>query len=605
MTVKLQLVPKPSLQMKGVVGFKGDKGDANTLAVGTVTTGAPGTNAAVSITGDAPNQAISFTIPRGDTGAPNSLSIGTVTTGAPGSSADAQITGDAPSQTLNLTIPEGERGMYGGAAAAKYTFSTDTTTTGLSSGQLRFNSVSQIGATQIYLSSTSADGKSFGSVIDTFDDSTSTVKGYIRLTSEASTAQLVYAVTGSVVLGPGRRTLTISNVSYSGVALTNGESLILAFSRTGDKGADGVSDGDKGDVTVSSSGTVWTVKSTAPAIDAKIDKTSISTATNGTSDTKVASESALKAAYDLAAAALPKTSASTTDLTVAPTGGAVFKVGGSGDGAGALHGDDGQTGHGYRIKARPDASLVFPVPSFQPTTANTVLALDLMPKGSPSESSGNGYTWLDVCDADLIANPSAPVKYARVSMRSTGAVFSAGSYNGATAPNLYLEAGATLRWVVGASNGVFGPVVDNAYSLGASGFRPSVLWAATGTISTSDETMKDRLQQPVPGLSFVRDVAASAAMMYRWKVGGNDIGENCQPVPRPGIRIHAGFGAQTFKSIMDQHGVDFGAYVEAEDGTKGLRMEQLIPSLYIALSQLADIVDRQAEEIAELKAHLN
>ena len=54
--------------------------------------------------------------PKGDTGdtgpagPPNALAIGTVTTGAAGSSASATITGDAPSQTLNLTIPTGATG---------------------------------------------------------------------------------------------------------------------------------------------------------------------------------------------------------------------------------------------------------------------------------------------------------------------------------------------------------------------------------------------------------------------------------------------------------------------------------------------------------------
>jgi hypothetical protein len=46
----------------------------------------------------------------GRDGAPNSLAIGTVTTGAAGSAASATITGTAPSQTLNLTIPKGDAG---------------------------------------------------------------------------------------------------------------------------------------------------------------------------------------------------------------------------------------------------------------------------------------------------------------------------------------------------------------------------------------------------------------------------------------------------------------------------------------------------------------
>lgn len=49
----------------------------------------------------------------GDIGPANSLTIGSVTTGAAGSSASAEITGSPPSQTLNLTIPRGNQGIQG------------------------------------------------------------------------------------------------------------------------------------------------------------------------------------------------------------------------------------------------------------------------------------------------------------------------------------------------------------------------------------------------------------------------------------------------------------------------------------------------------------
>lgn len=58
--------------------------------------------------------------PQGNTGPAgpaNSLAIGTVTTGAAGSSASATITGTPPSQTLGLTIPKGDTG----SAGASYT----------------------------------------------------------------------------------------------------------------------------------------------------------------------------------------------------------------------------------------------------------------------------------------------------------------------------------------------------------------------------------------------------------------------------------------------------------------------------------------------------
>ncbi len=50
---------------------------------------------------------------QGPAGPANSLSVGTVTTGAPGSAAAATITGTPPSQVLNLTIPQGSAGPTG------------------------------------------------------------------------------------------------------------------------------------------------------------------------------------------------------------------------------------------------------------------------------------------------------------------------------------------------------------------------------------------------------------------------------------------------------------------------------------------------------------
>lgn len=64
--------------------------------------------ALTAITG--PQGATGATGSVGPAGPANSLSIGTITTGAAGSSASATITGSAPSQTLSLTIPRGDVG---------------------------------------------------------------------------------------------------------------------------------------------------------------------------------------------------------------------------------------------------------------------------------------------------------------------------------------------------------------------------------------------------------------------------------------------------------------------------------------------------------------
>ncbi|QCR53199.1 hypothetical protein C1N80_06135 [Brachybacterium sp. SGAir0954] len=49
----------------------------------------------------------------GPEGPPNTLTVGTVSTSAPGAAAVATITGPAPTQTLSLTLPRGEPGPQG------------------------------------------------------------------------------------------------------------------------------------------------------------------------------------------------------------------------------------------------------------------------------------------------------------------------------------------------------------------------------------------------------------------------------------------------------------------------------------------------------------
>lgn len=52
----------------GATGATGPTGPAPTLAIGTVTTGDPGTSASATITGTAPNYILNLTIPQGPTG---------------------------------------------------------------------------------------------------------------------------------------------------------------------------------------------------------------------------------------------------------------------------------------------------------------------------------------------------------------------------------------------------------------------------------------------------------------------------------------------------------------------------------------------------------
>lgn len=68
-----------------------------------------------------------------------------------------------------------------------------------------------------------------------------------------------------------------------------------------------------------------------------------------------------------------------------------------------------------------------------------------------------------------------------------------------------------------------------------------------------------------------------------------------------GTRTHWGFNAEEVKSAFDGIGMDFGGYVEAEDGVKGLRPDQLIPVLWKAVQDLKSFTERQGQELKELK----
>ena len=129
----------------------GPPGLPNVLSKGTVTTGAPGSDADFTIAGTSPEQTLSLVIPRGDVGPKgdkgdvgskgskgdtgdegpgNTLTIGTVTTGAASSAADANIFGASPNQTLDLTIPRGDTGAASTVPGPPNTLTVGSVTTG-------------------------------------------------------------------------------------------------------------------------------------------------------------------------------------------------------------------------------------------------------------------------------------------------------------------------------------------------------------------------------------------------------------------------------------------------------------------------------------------
>ena len=126
------------------------------------------------------------------------------------------------------------------------------------------------------------------------------------------------------------------------------------------------------------------------------------------------------------------------------------------------------------------------------------------------------------------------------------------------------------------------PATDNAVTLGAAGARWSAIWAATGTIQTSDARQKTDIAPSDLGLDFI---LALQPVKFRWRDGGNEAG-----TARPGRRLHYGLLAQQVREVLG--GRDFAGHVLTDpadaDSEQGLRYDQFIAPLIAAIQALAE-----------------
>ena len=122
----------------------------------------------------------------------------------------------------------------------KYTFSTTTTIADPGVGQLRLNHATPSSASVIIIDDQTADtgNPNVEDWLKGFDDSTSTIKGYVRLVEPGTPANYaVYNITG-LTDSSGYIQLAVAHVDSQGT-FGNGDSIRLSFARTGDKGDTG------------------------------------------------------------------------------------------------------------------------------------------------------------------------------------------------------------------------------------------------------------------------------------------------------------------------------------------------------------------------------
>jgi hypothetical protein len=87
--------------------------------------------------------------------------------------------------------------------------------------------------------------------------------------------------------------------------------------------------------------------------------------------------------------------------------------------------------------------LAFPVPTLRPATANQVVAADIMPNGTPIESS-NGFAWFDICDVDCI-DSEPPISCARVGIKTGQVEIGSVAFNAGVAKSVHLIVAGVAR----------------------------------------------------------------------------------------------------------------------------------------------------------------
>jgi microcystin-dependent protein len=119
-------------------------------------------------------------------------------------------------------------------------YSWNTSTSGdPGAGRLLVNNGTLASATALNISETDAMSSGVGAYLATWDDSTSTVKGYIQFFKVGAPGTFaIFSVSGSLTDNGGYDTFTVSHVASAGT-LSNGDSVSVLFYRNGDKGDQG------------------------------------------------------------------------------------------------------------------------------------------------------------------------------------------------------------------------------------------------------------------------------------------------------------------------------------------------------------------------------
>jgi hypothetical protein len=220
---------------QGEVGYVGSQGDIGYTGSQGIQ-GPPGTGGTDGASGE-----VGFTGSQGDTGFNGSQ--GDI--GFTGSQGDIGYTGSQGD--IGFTGSKGLDGQFGGASFY-YIFESDVYVDTVPDGYLRLDASTTPEVTFIALADTDRFGTNIATFIQTIDDSTSDIKGYIKLTDESNPVNFaIFAVTGEHTTHDDHFHIPVSYVSGATSVPLDDTNVIISFIVNGDKGDIGYT-GSQGDI---------------------------------------------------------------------------------------------------------------------------------------------------------------------------------------------------------------------------------------------------------------------------------------------------------------------------------------------------------------------
>ncbi|NDD82966.1 hypothetical protein EBZ38_01605 [bacterium] len=142
--------------------------------------------------------------------------------------------------TQGLQGLKGNQGDFGGASFY-YRFLTKTDSVDPGAGNINVNSTNLSTATFLSMDDLDRNNIDISEFIKTIDDSTSSIKGLIRITEENNlTNFLIYNITGTQIDNATHFDIPISFVTGRTTPFSNNQNIIISFLANGDRGTQGV-----------------------------------------------------------------------------------------------------------------------------------------------------------------------------------------------------------------------------------------------------------------------------------------------------------------------------------------------------------------------------